>query len=110
MAFYTVVLLYEYAVLFFLAVARFWALLRGGTRADMILIATGVVHAQGLLLALVFGALVARIIQYAFGPQDGVMVYDFIGGLKGLAFPYSGNDLRESEQVQPLTLQQVSSN
>lgn len=108
MAFYTVVLLYEYAMLFFLAVARFWAFLRGGTSADMILIATGAFHAQGLLLALVVGALVARIIQYAFGPQDGTMVYDFMGGSGGLAFPYAGNDSLEPEKVQPLALQQVS--
>jgi len=108
MAFYTVVPLYEYAVLCFLAVARTWALLHGGTQADMALIATGVFHAQGLLLALVVGALVARIIQYAFGPQNVPLVYEFIGGVGDVAFPDNDDDLWKSEQVHPKALQQVS--
>jgi len=108
MAFYTAVLFYEYAVLYFLAVARISALVVGGTKADLTLIATGVFYAQELLLAIVVCALFARIIQYAFGPHDVPLVYEFIDGLRGFVLPCDSSDLLHPEQEHPKALEQVS--
>ena len=108
MAFYTAVLFYEYAVLYFLAVARISAFVVGGTKVDLTLLALGVFYAQELLLAIVVGALFARIIQYAFGPHDVPLVYEFTGGLRGFVFPCDSSDLLNPERGHPKALEQVS--
>jgi len=107
MAFYTVVLLYEYAVLYFLAAARFAVLIVGRTRADMTLVATWILHAQELLLVLVVGAFCARIIQHAFDPYLVLFLYEFFG-VRDVALPNDCNSFLKLKQVRHQGLQQVS--
>lgn len=108
MAFYTAVLLYEYALLYFMAVASITAFVLGGKKTGLTVLATGVFYAQELLLAIVIGALFARIVQYTFGPHDVPIVCEFIGGLGGTRLPAHSGDLLNPEQKHPKALEQVS--
>lgn len=110
MAFFEAVLIYEYIVLYLLAVAKFWAVIIGGTKADMTVVAFGVLYAQQILLTLVIGGLVARIIQYFCKPLDVHAMSRVVGGLGGFIYPYDGRDFLKPEPERPKALQQVSSN